>query len=250
MATTYYDTFDDVKALEAKPETEQELAKYQKLFLETRESKYWQKMLEVIYPYTRSLVLKQNRGKEFLEEEDVNEITCISALQFMQRYYVEPKFEIKASFAGLLRFKVKEIIKLKKRQKYINNSGYILSLSDLLGDDGSTELGDTEVHSVTMSSSEEDTLAPESFIDLQSVTDAAKHLITEMEALVADSNNTVDSKLVALACFYLILKIKGTKNKHQKEMFLKYFNLGVPEDNVLDSLLLHLKKRLSEGEDK
>ena len=249
MATTYYDTFDDEKALEAKPETEQELAKYQRLFLDTRDPQYWQKMLEVIYPYTRSLVLKQNRGKDFLEEEEVNEITSISALQFMQRYFVEPKFEIKASFAGLLRFKVREIIKIKKKQKYVYNSGYLLSLNDFLGDDNSTELGETEVHSVTMTSADEDSLSPDAFIDMKSVADAAVHLISEMEVLVTDEDSTVDSKMVALASFYLIMKIKGIKNKHQKEMFIKYFKLGVPEDNVLDSLLLHLKKRISSSID-
>ncbi len=246
--TVYYDTFDDEEALAAKPESEQELAKYQKLFKETGEKQYWQKMLEIIYSYTRSLVLKQNRGKKFLEKEEIDEITCIASLQFMQRYYTEPAFEVKASFAGLLGFKIREVIKGIKKQKYIKESGFILSLNDLLNDEGTAEIGDMNVRSVTMTQTDVDSLEPEAALEEQSIVKASERLITELEELIADKDNTVDSKLVALSCFYLLLRMKGTKNKHQKEMFLKYFNLGVPEDNVLDSLILHLKKRMTRPE--
>src|SRR5574344_1305604 len=127
--------------IENKPETEQKLLKLQDKWLQTHDKKTWAEMQALIYSYTRSMVLKKLAGKKYLEPDEVDDATAGATFSFMSQYLRPNKdgtsFEVGASFAGLLNYKIMEA--LYKDSPEDNH----ISLNTLIGDDGKTELGDT-----------------------------------------------------------------------------------------------------------
>ena len=90
-----------------KPESEIKLTELQDKWFQTNDKIYLSEMFEIIVNYARSLCLKINRGKVFIDPDRLYGIAVDSAISFMKNYN-DKDFRIHASFAGLLRFKVLE----------------------------------------------------------------------------------------------------------------------------------------------
>src|SRR5574344_1178520 len=124
-----------------KPETEIKLFELQDKWLQTRDEQTWSDMLSLVYSYTRSMVLKRLTGKTFLQPDEVDDAAVTATFSFMSQYLKPNKygkqFEVGASFAGLIKFRIMEA--LYKDNVEDNH----LSLNALVGDDKRTELGDT-----------------------------------------------------------------------------------------------------------
>jgi hypothetical protein len=134
-----------------KPATELLLTKLEKEYLEEREIRagngtpsdieirLYHQMFKELVPYARSLILKKTKGKIFLPPDIVEETALESTVKFMSQYE-KPDFRTRASFAGLLSFKVLESLygpKIKAADKITSLNEHIEN-----GKSRETELGE------------------------------------------------------------------------------------------------------------
>ena len=110
-----------------------------KAYVVTRDNKIYQKIFSSLLPYARSLILKKTRGKIFLPPALVDDAALESTVKFMCQYE-KPDYRTKASFAGLLSYKVLESLYGPK----IKAVDQIASLNEHIEKDRGheTELGD------------------------------------------------------------------------------------------------------------
>jgi hypothetical protein len=134
-----------------KPVTEALLTRLEKEYLEERElraesntpsaleTQLYHQMFKELVPYARSLILKKTKGKIFLPPDIVEETALESTVKFMAQYE-KPDFKTRASFAGLLSFKVLESLygpKIKAADKITSLNEHIEN-----GKSRETELGE------------------------------------------------------------------------------------------------------------
>lgn len=127
--------------IENKPESEQKCFAYQTEWLQTRNPEVWEKWVALVFNYTRSLILKKLSNKKFLEPDEVDAATADATFSFMAQYLKPTKdgkqFEVGASFAGMINFKILEALYRDR------DNDRTISLNQLKSDDDKRELGDT-----------------------------------------------------------------------------------------------------------
>ena len=97
--------------IEDKPDTERELFALQKEYLENgRSQEVWTKMFEICWSYMQSLIKKRQKGGKFIEKEELDDKTSSATLAFMSQYLTKPEFEVGASFAGMMGWKIVEVM--------------------------------------------------------------------------------------------------------------------------------------------
>ena len=118
------------------PEIELELESYQKKLLIDEDYSVLDIFEKRLAVYAKSLILKSVKGtSDFIEPEDVDQLSDIAAKNFIKRYFRTSDPIIGASFAGIMQFKVKEVLSI-----YFKTSGLESGLSlDLIygGEDDS-----------------------------------------------------------------------------------------------------------------
>jgi hypothetical protein len=215
-----------------KPETEIRLSELQEIYLTTRDPEAWREMFDTMIKYARSLTLKVNRGKVYLDPEHVLAVATDSAIKIMERYN-QPNFRIEHSFGGLLRWKVLESL-------YGNwEEESHLSLNAIVGDDSGskTELGDLQdkmnLHPLSPAFSVEMDEA-----QFESIIDNVRDIIEEFDY-------AVDSyRLSLLARIYILLTFRKSKVRQSIASFKQYASLDIKEEQALDLLLLEIRNRL------
>jgi len=216
-----------------KPETEQKLEELQTIYLETRDTQIWKEMFDIMIRYARSLTLKVNKGKVFLEPDHVLGVATDAAIKVMERYN-DPTFKIDHSFAGLLRWKVIESL-YGGWEEDVH-----LSLNFIMQEDASSkvELGDLQekLGATTLGANFTVELDEASFDDLVAV---VKDILKEFD-LACDNY-----RLTLLSRLYLLLLLRKSKIRHSLSIFKRYLNLTPKEEEVLDLLLLEVRNRLS-----
>lgn len=216
-----------------KPETEQKLEELQTIYLETRDAQIWKEMFDIMIKYARSLTLKVNKGKVFLEPDHVLGVATDAAIKVMERYN-DPNFKIDHSFAGLLRWKVIESL-YGGWEEDVH-----LSLNFIMQEDASSkvELGDLQekLGATTLGANFTVELDEDSFDDLVAV---VKDILKEFD-LACDNY-----RLTLLSRLYLLLLLRKSKIRHSLSIFKRYLNLTPKEEEVLDLLLLEVRNRLS-----
>lgn len=122
-----------------KPKTEELLVKLEKEYLETRDIIVYQRIFQELLPYAKSLILKKTKGKIFLPPALVEDAALESTIKFMSQYE-KPGYFTRASFAGLLSYKILESLYGPK----IRAADRIVSLNEHIenGKSHETELGD------------------------------------------------------------------------------------------------------------
>lgn len=215
-----------------KPETEIRLSELQEIYLTTRDPEAWREMFDTMIKYARSLTLKVNRGKVYLDPEHVLAVATDSAIKIMERYN-QPNFRIEHSFGGLLRWKVLESL-------YGNwEEESHMSLNAIVGDDSGskTELGDLQdkmnLHPLSPAFSVEmDETQFESIID-------------NVRDIIEEFDYAVDSyRLSLLARLYILLTFRKSKVRQSIASFKQYASLDIKEEQALDLLLLEIRNRL------
>ncbi len=215
-----------------KPETEIRLSELQEIYLTTRDPEAWREMFDTMIKYARSLTLKVNRGKVYLDPEHVLAVATDSAIKIMERYN-QPNFRIEHSFGGLLRWKVLESL-------YGNwEEESHMSLNAIVGDDSGnkTELGDLQdkmnLHP----------LSPAFSVEMDE--SQFENIIDNVRDIIEEFDYAVDSyRLSILARLYILLTFRKSKVRQSIASFKQYASLNIKEEQALDLLLLEIRNRL------
>lgn len=217
-----------------KPITEIKLSELQERYLATQDNAVWEEMFSIMINYARSLVLKQTKGKVFLDPDHVSAVSTDAAIKIMKRYHEEEGFKITHSFGGLLRWKVIESL----------YGGYQednhISLNHVVSSEGGhvTELGDLQstasLNSLYHQSYEQDLDNMNSF-DIRKI----------VNQILNEFDQSVDSyRLSMLGRVYLLLIMRKSKIRHSVNIFKRVMDIRPREEEVLDLLMLEVRNRV------
>ncbi len=216
-----------------KPETEIRLSELQDRYLATKDPEAWQEMFDIMIKYARSLTLKVNKGKVYLDPEHVLAVATDSAIKIMERYN-QPTFKIEHSFGGLLRWKVLESL-------YGNwEEESHISLNTIVGDDSGTktELGDLQdkIH-----------LHPLSPRFVTEIDESKLENVAEgIRDVLREFDTAANSYILSLhARLYALLIFRKSKVRQSISLFKQAIDVDAKEEQVLDLLLLEIRNRLS-----
>lgn len=225
------------------PEIELQLETYQKELLIHNNYKILPEFIKTLAIYSKSLLLKQLKGSsDFIEEDDVEVLTNTIANNFIKRYFRSEDSIVGASFAGILIFKVKEVLSY-----YFKNKGLESSVS--IDDDA---FKDNESHVTKL----EEVLSYKKFEkenkdeDLMFYKENILRKIDREVSLLKRVSST--SKIHLLFLQYLIYLFITQKEKQNKKLdlissqvlkFLNYDKTENPERiaSLLESALLDIQ---------
>jgi hypothetical protein len=197
----------------------------------------WSKMLEIMYLYTRSCILKRNTKKRFMEPEDVADKAISAALAFMSQYNKNPDFYVGASFAGMVKWKIVEAL-----YKYQTEDDH-LSLNQIISDDGQKEIVENMTYEDNaISSSSSDYLSPEELAIAQDSGSVYDSVVRELDAVIGH-----ESKKAFLTRLYLLIILRGPRTRHSKRLFLEKWGKDHQTEQVLEASLLELHQRMLEN---
>ena len=201
---------NDKNKLESKPISEQKAFAYQTKWLQTKDPKVWEEWTALMFSYTRSLVLKKLTRKKYLEPDEIDDITADAVFNFMAQYLKPTKtggqFEVGASFAGMVNFKILEALYRGK------DDSHILSLDATVTDEDKTLADFAKPLQVESTN--------ENFLDYD-LTDIIKDLITEI-----DEKYGSDAYLASVLKLYVNLIIKCPKQAATKNKFIAMFQIS------------------------
>ena len=114
------------------PEIELELQEYQKRLLIDQDLTILKTIKERVSIYARSLLLKfLTDGDTYIDPNEVSEMAEEAALNFIRRFFRNDEPAIGASFAGILKFKVREVLSNYYKQRSLESA---VSLDENLSD--------------------------------------------------------------------------------------------------------------------
>ena len=214
-----------------KPETEQKLFALQAQYLKTRDHNVWVQMFDVCYPYMRSLLLKRNIGHSFMEEDEVDSKASSATLKFMSQYLRNPKFEVGASFAGMMGWKIVEEI-------YGNSDDdNCISLNSHINEDGDELLDVVPVENALFHSNK----TPEELAEEVPIKETLDNVLKEF-----DKEIDYDLRLEMLVRLYILQFLKKPRSRHAKRVFLNTFTKNYKEADILERAVLEFYNRLRE----
>lgn len=219
-----------------KPPTEVQLDGLQEKYLATREESVWQEMFLVCVPYAKSLILKKIKSKVFLEPEYVNECAVSVALRFLGQYKTNPTFKVDWSFAGMMNYKVLEVLYGHK------DEDDHVSLNHYMSDDSKGELGDylnRIGYQNVLNPHEAKFYDPESVAHQMDATQSVKDVLAELDIGIPDNY-----RLQVLARLRVLMMFRYPRSRHADSVFKKNFTTDFREECVLDRTLLEIRNRL------
>lgn len=221
--------FDDFYGeIESKPETEQQMFALQDQYINHgRDQKVWSQMFEICWSYMQSLIKKRlSSAGKYMEPEELNDKTTAATLAFMSQYLTKPEFEVGASFAGMMKWKIVEVMyKPSADDKAI-------SMSMEIDDDGKSTLEDL------ISAEEVGWCSPE---DEACKTDP----IETINQVLAELDSTLnDFYLETVVRGYLLLCMKHPKSRHSKRMFLNRWAQDPRVEKLIEYVMLEVHNRL------
>jgi hypothetical protein len=201
---------NDKNKLESKPVSEQQAFAYQTKWLQTKDPKVWEEWTALMFSYTRSLVLKKLTRKKYLEPDEIDDITADAVFNFMAQYLKPTKtggqFEVGASFAGMVNFKILEALYRGK------DDSHILSLDAAITDENKTLADFAKPLKVEGSN--------DSFLDFD-LTDIVEDLLDEI-----DKRYSNDIYLASILKLYVNLILKCPKQAATKNKFVTLFQVS------------------------
>lgn len=215
--------------LESKPETERLLFALQSEYLNNgRNRDVWAKMFEICWSYMQSLIKKRQTGGKFIEPDELDDKTTAATLAFMSQYLTKPEFEVGASFAGMMGWKIVEVMyKPSADDKAV-------SMSMEIDDDGKNTLEDL------ISAEDEGWYSPEDEALKTDPVEVINQVLEEMDAVVDDFY------LRTIVRGYLTLCMKHPKNRHSKRMFLNRWATNPRAERLIEYVMLTIHNRLEE----
>lgn len=183
----------------------------------------------------RSLILQRIKGKNFVEPEIIDEQTTSATLAFMSQYLTRPEFEVGASFAGMMKWKIIEVLYKGKNPK--SNGGEPISLQYEINDDGKSTLEDLIPANDVVYSPEENALKRCPY-------DIIEEILNELDETLDCKNSFYIKTIVRL---YILLCLRHPKNRHAKKMFLDKWSKEYKIERLINYVILELRNRLLEG---
>ena len=221
--------------LEDKPETERALFRMQlDYFNNNRDRDIWRQMFALCWDYMRSLILQRIKGKNFVEPEIIDEQTTSATLAFMSQYLTRPEFEVGASFAGMMKWKIIEVLYKGKNPK--SNGGEPISLQYEIDNDGKSTLEDLIPANDVVYSPEENALKRAPY-------DIIEEILHELDETLECKNAFYIKTIVRL---YILLCLRHPKNRHAKKMFLDKWSKEYKIERLINYVMLELRNRLLE----
>lgn len=217
--------------LEEKPESEQLLFKLQAEYLKTRDQKIWSEMFHICWSYIQSLIKKRQRGKNFIEPDDLNDKTTNATLTFMSQYLTNPEFEVGASFAGMMTWKIVEVM------YETSKDDRAISLDMAINDDNKHTLNDI------VSDEENHYQSPEESLINDSMSEIIDEILSELDDVIKN-----DWYRQILVRAYILLCVKHPKNRHAKRIFMNKWCTDVKTEKLVEYVMLEIYNRLSTGE--
>lgn len=127
----YNKAFEDFYIKPNKPEIEIQLQEFQKRLLVKKDYTVLPAFKRSLAEYSKSLLLKCLKGStDYIEPEQVEVLANISAENFIKRYFRTENCVVGASFAGILKFKVREVLSLFFKQGAVESN---LSIDSIFG---------------------------------------------------------------------------------------------------------------------
>lgn len=192
----------------------------------------WSQMLDILFMYARSMILKRNKkNKKFTEMEEIEDKAIEAALRFMNQYNRREDFKVDASFAGALKFKIIEVL-------YGGDEDFHVSLNQIISENSNTELMDslsTKMHLFLTP----ETLTPEEIALKQSNIEIIDEVLFELDKEIGK-----DSRLAFLARLYLTIILRVPRTRHIKRMFMEKWATDYKTERVLESVVLEVYNRL------
>ena len=198
-------------------------------------SKVWSEMLEICFNYANSMILKRNKGNKFMEPEEVEDKAIDAAISFMNQFLRREDFEVGASFAGLIKFKIVEIL-------YKSREDYHVSLNQIISDDSKTELIDSLSSSNSQSIICSNAANPEEMLLKETPKEIIHEVLKELDDEVGH-----DSLLAFKVRMYLTIILRSPKTRHIKRLFLEHWAEDYKTEQVLESTILEIYNRLRES---
>ena len=192
-------------------------------------------MFALCWDYMRSLILQRIKGKNFVEPEIIDEQTTSATLAFMSQYLTRPEFEVGASFAGMMKWKIIEVLYKGKNPK--SNGGEPISLQYEIDDDGKSTLEDLIPANDVVYSPEENALKRAPY-------DIIEEILHELDETLECKNAFYIKTIVRL---YILLCLRHPKNRHAKKMFLDKWSKEYKIERLINYVMLELRNRLLEG---
>lgn len=229
---------NDNNKFDVKPDTEKELFRIQDEWLQTHDKEVWAKFQALVYSYTRSLVLKKLSNKKYLEEDEVLDATAEATFAFMAQYLKPGKdgkqFEIGASFAGVINFKVMEAL-----YKDCAEDNHV-SLNTLISEDSDSELEDN----IYLYS--DDRARDAMAIDDPSENFIKTSLSEEIEDILQELDEEIDDPYIRLVVrLYIVMCLRRPRSRHAKECFLKQYAADSRVRAVIDLSVKEFYNRMA-----
>lgn len=218
--------------IESKPETEQRLFAAQKNFIESRDMSIWKEMFQLCWAYTRSMILQRITGKKFVPPEEVDSKTTQATMNFMVQYLYNPKFEVGTSFAGMIKWKIVEVL----YKNYTDEHLYSLNIA-VDSSDSKAELQDLIDNDDSLLTTA--IASPDDFLKKEAFTDTLAEFFNEF-----DKSVNYDNYLMLVIRSYVMLLVNQPSSRHAKRMFLQTWAADFKTQQLLEYCNLELKKRL------
>lgn len=216
--------------LKDKPQTEQELFRLQNKYRATRDPKVWSEMFELCYVYMRSLVLKRCIGKCYLSPEEVSSKTATATLSFMSQYLKNPSFEVGASFAGMMQWKIVEAL-------YGQEDDKCWSLNNPINKEGDELMEVINEDNLIFKNEKH----PDEFVDRIDTKQIVDEVLEE-----ADKEIDYDPRLSMLMRVYVLLYFRKPRSRHAKKFFISKLTKDYKEADFLERVILEVYNRIKE----
>lgn len=239
--------------MEDKPQTEQDLFKFQEEYLKTRDidpekaNQIWKDMFSLIYDYSVSLLKQRLKNKTYISPDEVADKSTMATINFMNQYLARRNFRVGASFAGMLKFKVVEALYKNK------NDERNFSLNTTVNDTD-TELSNL-INLDTLSENEicVDTSKQEidNIINRDFVQKTIKKLFKDTDEILDDNIEDIykEQYISILFRMLLLLQLKKSKKSDTKRCFLDLFWQDTDIQEFLELSYMELYKRLKFSEE-
>jgi len=218
-----------------KPQIEQDLFSLQEKYLKTKKYEYWQEMFSLCQVYSKSMILKRNKGKRFISPDEIEESATSTALAFMKQYFTSENFKVMASFAGMIKWKILEVL-YGQSQDDSN-----ISLNSSLGDDEKNETQD-----ISYTCNFNNFLTNENYHDISTsiFNTSANEIIKEIcsELYEETRSSIITFKVQILLSLYL----RNPKNRNAKKNYIQYAGTDEKTKKIFDLSILEFYKRLKE----
>lgn len=216
--------------MEDKPDTEQQLFKLQDQYLRTRDINVWRQMYDICFWYMRSMILQRCTGKMYLEPDEVFDKANGATVEFMSQYLNNPNFEVGASFAGMMKWKVVWVLyKDKDQEQTISLNQKIYDSQKELGDFVGTREDELENDYVNP----EDEVCK---VDMKNILD---EMLEEFDEAIK-----YDPRLEVLIRLYMLLYIRDPRNANTKKAFIDRWAPDFKTAQLLEYVMLEFYKRI------